>query len=59
MLREPIGELHDHDVRLVLAEASPLGGSRLIRYRLMDAIGEDAVFKPVRDGVDAYRPTDR
>jgi hypothetical protein len=46
-------------VRLVLAEASPLVGSRLIRYRLIDAIGEDAVFKPVRDGVDAYRPTDR
>ena len=59
MLCEPIDELHDHDVRLVLAEYSPLVGSRLIRYRLMDAIGEDAVFKPVRDGVDAYRPTDR
>jgi hypothetical protein len=46
-------------VRLVLAEASPLGGSRLIRYRLMDAIGEDALFKTVRDGVDPSRPTDR
>ena len=59
MLREPIGELHDHDVRLVLAEASPLVGSRLTRYRLMDAIGEDVVSKTVRDAVDACRPTDR
>jgi hypothetical protein len=59
VLRELIGKLHDHDVRLVLAEASPLVGSRLIRYRLMDAIGEDAVFKTVRDGVDGYRRTDR
>jgi len=25
----------------------------------MDAIGEDVVFKTVRDAVDAYRPTDR
>jgi len=46
-------------VRLVRAESSPLVGSRLIRYRLMDAIGEDVVFKTVRDAVDACRPTDR
>jgi len=25
----------------------------------MDAIGEDVVFKTVRDAVDACRPTDR
>src|SRR5262245_47725592 len=35
VLCEPIGELHDRDVRLVLAESSPLVGSRLTRYRLI------------------------
>jgi SulP family sulfate permease len=59
-LRGLISELRGRDVRLVLADVSPLVGSRLTRYGLMNAIGEDAIFETVQDVVNAYRtPTDR
>jgi len=53
-LRQVHGELHDHGVRPVIAEAMAPVRKELDRYGLVDLLGADAVYDTVLDSIRAF-----
>lgn len=56
-LRQIHGALSDHGVRLVIAEPLPQVHELLVRYGLVEVLGEDAIYPTLSDAVAAFRAT--
>jgi SulP family sulfate permease len=54
-IRQLYGELHDHGIKLVMADPMPAVARTLDRYGLTDLLGADAIYPTVLDAVDAFR----
>jgi len=54
-IRQLRGELDEHGIKLVIAEAMDSVVSVLDRYGLTDLIGADAIYPTVQDAVAAFR----
>lgn len=55
VLRNLHGELREHGVRLVLADASDDVRAQLTQYEITGLLGEDAFFDTIEEAVSAYR----
>ena len=54
-IRQLRGELDEHGIKLVIAEAMDSVTAVLDRYGLTDLIGADAIYPTVQDAVAAFR----